>query len=45
MNIPCWSLRHRHHGPFVYVDLKLEVDGKTTALEMEEVGKKRLVEA
>lgn len=37
MDIPCVSLRHRHHGPNVYVDLKLEVNGGTTATEMEQV--------
>ena len=29
--IPCCSLRHRHHGPLVYVDLKIEVEKDMTA--------------
>lgn len=32
--IPCCSLRHRHHGPLVYVDLKIEVEKSMTAEEM-----------
>lgn len=35
--IPCCSLRHRHHGPLMYVDLKIEVDPSTPALKMMEV--------
>ena len=36
--IECCSLRHRHHGPLMYVDLKIEVDPDTSALTMMEVG-------
>lgn len=32
--ISCCSLRHRHHGPLVYVDLKIEVEKEMTAEEM-----------
>ena len=37
--IPCCSLRHRHHGPLMYVDLKIEVDPSTPASKMMEVRK------
>ena len=36
--IPCCSLRHRHHGPLMYVDLKIEVDPDMKAEKMSEVG-------
>ena len=36
--IPCCSLRHRHHGPLMYVDLKIEVDPEMNAEKMSEVG-------
>ena len=36
--IPCCSLRHRHHGPLMYVDLKIEVDPEMKAEKMSEVG-------
>ena len=36
--IECCSLRHRHHGPLMYVDSKIEVDPNTSALTMMEVG-------
>lgn len=35
--IPCCSLRHRHHGPLVYVDLKIEVEKDMTAEQMSQV--------
>lgn len=35
--IPCCSLRHRHHGPLVYVDLKIEVEKYMTAEQMAQV--------
>ena len=35
--IPCCSLRHRHHGPLVYVDLRIEVEKSMTAEEMVKV--------
>ena len=36
--IPCRSLRHRHHGPLMYVDLKIAVPATMTASEMMAVG-------
>lgn len=37
MGIPCYSLRHRHHGALVYVDMTLEVDDMMTAKSLVEV--------
>ncbi|KAK8796147.1 hypothetical protein WA171_004109 [Blastocystis sp. BT1] len=37
--IPCCSLRHRHHGPLMYVDLKIEVDPEMNAEKMSEMEK------
>lgn len=38
--IPCRSLRHRHHGPLMYVDLKIAVPATMTASEMMAVGER-----
>lgn len=38
--VPCCSLRHRHHGPLMYVDLKIEVPSAMTASEMIAVGER-----
>ena len=41
IGIPCVSLRHRHHGPLVYVDMRLEVDGELSAKNLVEVGNRK----
>ena len=37
VGIPCCSLRHRHHGALVSVDMTLEVDDLMTAKSLIEV--------
>ncbi|CBK21346.2 Cation efflux protein [Blastocystis hominis] len=37
VGIPCCSLRHRHHGALVYVDMTLEVDDLMTAKSLIEL--------
>lgn len=41
VGIPCCSLRHRHHGALVYVDMTLEVDDLMTAKSLIEVNSQR----